>query len=167
MNLRRPTINIDPRASGYAAALANETDRLFFLDQIRCRSIESVLQAFRVPSAEQQKEICAKNGVNARKYGQALPENIATLFWGNKTFDRHGNTYQRLLDHLYLTIARQNPRFQQAIFMTGEAIITYSSLSDDPNITPLTAHEACTRLTALRELIKHNSVNTAQYLIAR
>lgn len=51
------------------ARLSNFTERLFVFDEVVCKGLEGLLQSFKCPDVQIQKEICNLNGRAAKARG--------------------------------------------------------------------------------------------------
>lgn len=113
---------MDIRSTGHGISgrLSNFTGRQFVLDGVACGSIEGVLQSFKCPDAERQKEICALHGGAAKHAGQGYEwQADRTLYWQGVRYDRLSAEYRQLLDRLYDAVYEQDEAFRadvQAIY---------------------------------------------------
>lgn len=133
-------------------ALSNFTARSFIFDDVKCCSIEGVLQAFKSPYPHIQKEICLLVGYGAKKRGSIIDwKKKQTLYWQGKTFKRDSDEYQNLLDRLYENVYFQDEKFKKALQDTGNAVFSHSIGKSKIQDTVLTIQEFLSRLTKLRD----------------
>jgi hypothetical protein len=142
-----------------AKALSNFTARNFTFDEVTCGSIEGILQALKFDKPHLQADVCKLAGITASQKGKERNNQWKLkrgLWWQGEFYERMGEDYQRLLDRIYLTVARQCEEFRKALTDTGDLILTHRIGKVNASDTVLTQAEFCSRLMKLRTLIKKN-----------
>jgi hypothetical protein len=142
---------------GYpASALSNFAPHAFTFDGVECASMEGLLQSFKFDKQHIQVEVCKLVGIGAKRRGSA--RNTAwktrqTLWWKGIPIDRQGDEYQELLDRAFAALAT-NDSFARALLATQQAVLTHEIGRSSTHDTVLTKNEFCSRLTALRAILK-------------
>lgn len=144
---------------GYpASALSNFAPHKFTFDDVKCDSMEGLLQSFKQRNHEVQIEMCKLVGYAAKKRGKFLNwQTKQILYWKGKEYPRGSFEYQELLDRAYDALA-QNEGFRKALLATGDAGLTHSIGRSNYRETVLTTTEFCSRLLKLRERIKRGEI---------
>ncbi len=133
--------------------LSNFTAHAFIFDDVACASMEGLVQSFKIENIDEQIEVCGLVGGRAKRRGATRNEiwqSTQILWWRGKPMDRHGQTFQDLLDRAFDALAT-NSDFLVALRATGDAMLVHSIGCSDPTKTVLTEHEFCDRLTTLRD----------------
>ena len=144
------TIDIRSKASAEAGRLSNFTQRHFVFDNIECNSIEGVLQSFKCPDKERQKEICLLYGKEAKLAGQDYDWTYnQTLYWNEVEYPRKSKEYQNLLDRLYDTVYEQNEQFKADLEFLRDKKFDHRMGLTDKSKTVLTRSEFVQRLRKL------------------
>lgn len=143
-----------------ANALSNFAPHKFIFDGVECASMEGLLQALKFENPWIQEEVCSlvgraakQRGSGRNKYWQAQQ----ILWWKGVAYDRHGDSYQELLDRAFNALAT-NESFRRALIATQDAIITHSIGKRKKSETVLTKQEFCSRLMKLREQINAKTI---------
>lgn len=146
-------VDVRSRASGAAGRLSNFTQRHFVFDNVECDSIEGVLQSFKCPDKDKQKEICRLHGRAAKAAGQEYSwTEKQVLYWNGTEYPRKSEEYQKLLNRLYTAVYEQDEQFREDLaFMKLEKIDHRMGLTDKSK-TVLTRSEFVQRLRRLIEL---------------
>jgi predicted NAD-dependent protein-ADP-ribosyltransferase YbiA (DUF1768 family) len=144
--------------NGYpSSALSNFAPHPFVIDGVKCNSMEGFLQSLKFSNMEMQEHICTLVGFNAKQSGKGKNwQRTQTLYWRDKTYDRHSQEYQDLLDRVYNALA-ENDGFKKALLATQDAVLTHSIGRTDNSETILTRQEFCSRLTRIRERLQNES----------
>jgi predicted NAD-dependent protein-ADP-ribosyltransferase YbiA (DUF1768 family) len=153
------TLDICSTAKYPAKALSNFTARKFIFDEVECGSLEGLLQAFKFEKMHLQAEVCKMAGINAKNKGKDRNSQWKIkggIWWQNEFYKRLSDDYQRLLDRVFLTVARQCEDFRQALIDTGDLILIHRIGKVSELDTVLTQNELCSRLMKIRTLIKKN-----------
>jgi predicted NAD-dependent protein-ADP-ribosyltransferase YbiA (DUF1768 family) len=140
---------------GYpASALSNFSPHPFVLDGVEVASMEGLLQSFKCPYPEVQKEMCKLVGFAAKKRGKGYKwQKTGKLHWQGKDYDRFEQEYQDLLNHAYSQLYKQSESFRNALRATGDAVLTHSMGRNKEAETILTVSEFCGRLTKMRAFL--------------
>ena len=143
--------------NGYpASSLSNFAAHPFVIDGVKCNSMEGFLQSLKFQNIEMQEYVCTLVGIKAKYKGKPKPWwKTQTLHWRGKTYDRHGDEYQKLLDRAYRALSK-NEGFCNALLASGSARLTHSIGKNDAHRTILTEQEFCSRLTSLRNKMRKN-----------
>lgn len=138
----------DPRAS----RLSNFTSRSFVFSGIPCAGIEGVLQAFKCPDYETQKEICALHGKEAKRRGKSFDgwKESQTLWWDGLPYERSSREYLLLVTRVYDTTYAQDQTFGDDLLLIAYEDIAHSIGNPDMRDTVLTEVEMLYQLNRLR-----------------
>ena len=145
-------MDIGKSSNEVASRLSNFTPREFIFDDVKCNSMEGLLQSFKFEKEHIQREICLLTGLKAKRKGQKRNKawkRIQTLWWKNKTYKRDSIEYQKLLDKAFLALST-NKKFMKDLLSTGDAIFTHSIGKNKIQDTVLTEKEFCSRLQKLK-----------------
>ena len=155
------SFQIKAGAEAMAGRLSNFTERDFTFDQIRCKSIESVLQSFRFLDMMDQAGIC---GMDAKEARQAESDKdwkeTGILYWMEKSYQRQGVEYQALLDRLFQSVYEQDDSFRVDTILCHNADLRVKRWSRNPLATLLTQGEFLDRLKALGALKEGEKLHT-------
>jgi predicted NAD-dependent protein-ADP-ribosyltransferase YbiA (DUF1768 family) len=147
---------------GYpASALSNFAPHAFEFDGVKISSMEGLLQSLKFDKIHIQIEVCKLVGKQAKMRGKARNtawRSVQKLWWRGVSMDRKGDEYQNFLDQVYLAMAEQNESFRRALLATNNAVITHSIGRSKEAETVLTEREFCSRLMALRDLLKSGDI---------
>lgn len=100
-----------------------------------------------------QEHVATLVGIAAKKKGHEKDwRRTQTLWWNGEPIDRHSQDYQVLLDVAYEALF-QNEKFRNALYITGDAVLTHNIGKTNPSETILTQKEFCSRLMSLRKKI--------------
>lgn len=134
-----------------SCALSNFAAHEFYIDGVRCASMEGFLQSLKCKNPEMQKHICSLIGIAAKRAGRERNDwkKRQKLYWLGKEYDRDGREYQELLDRAYDELGK-NEKFRSALRAAGRANFTHSVGKRKKNDTVLTIQEFCSRLDRLR-----------------
>src|SRR5574343_413544 len=149
------TLDIGSKAAYPAKDLSNFAPHAFIFDEVECASLEGILQSFKFDKRHIQAEVCKLTGYQAKQRGKDRNNQWKAkggLWWMDEFYPRKGEDYQRLLDRLYITVARQNEAFRKALLATGDLILTHHIGRSSESETILTQSEFCNRLMKLRNL---------------
>ena len=151
------TLDIGSKNSYPSKSLSNLYPRQFVFDEVKCASIEGVLQSFKFDKPHLQVEVCSLAGMQAKNKGKDRNNQWKIkngVWWQLEFYKRREEDYQRLLDRLYLTVAIQCEDFRQAILDTGDLILTHQIGRVSESETILTQNEFCSRLMKIRNLLR-------------
>ena len=81
-----------------SCALSNFAAHEFYLDGVRCASMEGFLQSLKCKNPEMQKHICSLIGIAAKRAGRERNDwkKRQKLYWQGKSYDRRSIFYQQL-----------------------------------------------------------------------
>lgn len=135
-----------------SCALSNFAPHEFYIDGIRCASMEGFLQSLKFSSPEMQEHICTLTGIAAKRAGSGKNwQRQQVLWWRGQQIGRRSEEYQKLLDRAYDALY-QNQGFKSALIASGRnAIYTHSVGKHRINETVLTVREFCSRLMKLKD----------------
>lgn len=149
---------MDIRSKGKypANALSNFAPHPFHVDGILCNSMEGFLQSLKFNKPHIQAEVCKLTGLAAKKRGSKRTkawQREQRLWWQGQVYDRHGESYQRLLDRAYAALAK-NEGFKKALLATKDAVLTHSLGHSNSSKTILTEREFVRRLMSIRKVLQ-------------
>lgn len=135
-------------------ALSNFAPHEFTIDGVKCGSMEGFLQSLKFSKLNMQNYVCSLIGLKAKYKGKRKKWwREQKLYWQGKTYDRHGEAYQNLLNRAFEQLAK-NESFKKALFATRAAVLTHSLGKNDEHKTVLTERELCSRLSKCRLAIR-------------
>lgn len=135
-------------------ALSNFTAYEFYLDGVRCNSMEGFIQSLKFSDIEKQKEVCLLVGKDAKFKGKKKKWwKTQTLHWLGVVVDRHSEEYQFLLRRAFTSLS-ENVKFSDVLLKTVGKKLRHAHGKKDPNFTILTEEELCSILTEIREKLK-------------
>ena len=135
-------------------ALSNFAAHEFYLDGVRCASMEGFLQSLKFENPAMQEHICSLIGIGAKRAGQEKNwQKHQKLFWRGQVYPRRSREYQMLLDRAYLALYT-NQGFRAALKAAGDAVFTHSVGKRKEGETVLTIREFCSRLNMLRDKMR-------------
>lgn len=135
-------------------ALSNFAAHEFYLDGVRCASMEGFLQSLKFENPAMQEHICSLIGIGAKRAGQEKNwQKHQKLFWRGQVYLRRSREYQMLLDRAYLALYT-NTGFRAALKAAGDAVFTHSVGKRKEGETVLTIREFCSRLNMLRDKMR-------------
>lgn len=134
-------------------ALSNFAAHEFYIDGVRCASMEGFLQSLKFSNPDMQVHICSLIGIAAKRAGSEKDwKKHQTLYWRGQKIGRRSKEYQDLLDRAYLALF-QNEGFRNALRAAGNATFTHSVGKRKEGETVLTIREFCHRLNWLRDML--------------
>ena len=151
------TLDVCSTAKYPAKALSNFIARNFIFDEVACSSIEGLLQSLKYDKVNAQIEMCKMSGIAASQKGKERNNHWKAkggLWWQNEFYARKSQDYQRLLDRIFLEVAKQCEDFRTALLDTGDLILTHRIGKVNELDTVLTQNELCSRLMKIRTLLK-------------
>jgi len=133
--------------------LSNLANHQFNFDDIRCASVEGVLQSLKFKEQEAQHFVCSLYGFDAKRAGTyADPwQSIQTLWWKGVPFHRSSDEYQSLLDKIYESLYTQNETAKNILLATYPVKLTHTIGHTKISETILTKKEFCSRLMRIRK----------------
>ncbi|MCP3685166.1 MAG: hypothetical protein GY861_21085 [bacterium] len=134
--------------------ITNFAPHVFYVNGVKCNSMEGFLQALKYSNREMQIYVCTLVGRAAKFKGKKKAWwRTQTLYWLDEEIDRHSRRYQELLWEAYNALG-ENTSFRRALLATGDAVLKHSIGKRDPHRTVLTKREFCSLLASLRAKIK-------------
>lgn len=147
-------MDISSRNSYPSNALSNFAAHEFYIDGVRCASMEGFLQSLKFSNVDMQVYICSLIGIKAKRAGAMKNwKQRQILYWQGKEYVRDSVEYQSLLDKAYDALYT-NEKFKAALRAAGDATFTHSVGKIKQNETVLTVQEFCYRLNKLRNRLK-------------
>lgn len=144
-----PPLDVSSRASE-TAEISNFARHEFVLRGCNMASMEGLLQGLKWSCRDRQREVFALAGPLAKNAGNPEWVEDQTLYWQGTSLDRHGPSYQRLLDEAFEALHAQSHRFRAALRATGDRPLTHERGQRDARKTVLTRDEFVSRLEWLR-----------------
>ena len=147
-------IDIHSKGEYPSCALSNFAEYEFYIDGIKCLSMEGFLQSLKFRNAEKQKKVCLLSGVNAKNssrhtWAQLRWRMTHSLYWQGKRINRYSDEYQILLDRAYDELSK-NENFIEALKLSSDKKLVHSIGKNNMSETVLTEREFISRLENLR-----------------
>lgn len=144
------TIDIHSKGEYPSCALSNFAEYEFFIDNIKCLSMEGFLQSLKFKNVKKQKQVCLLSGKDAKNSTRHTLAQLRwrithNLYWQGKRINRFSDEYQRLLDTAYEELSK-NTDFQNALNDSLAYTLTHSIGKTDVRKTVLTEYELISRL---------------------
>ena len=123
----KTVIDIHSKGEYPSDALSNYVEYEFYVDGIKCASMEGFLQSLKFKNTEKQKKVCllsaseAKNS-SRRSFAQLRWEMTHTLYWQGKAINRYSDEYQKLIDKAYSELSK-NEEFIKALKASGKTFL--------------------------------------------
>ncbi|QBX32809.1 hypothetical protein Asfd1_183 [Aeromonas phage Asfd_1] len=137
-----------------SCALSNFAPHEFYIDGIRCASMEGFLQSLKFKSPEMQAHVCTLVGKTAKFKGAKKNWwRDQTLYWRGKPMHRQSEAYSELISRAYDELSK-NSGFQRAILATRNSSLTHAMGKSKKNETVLTEQEFCSNLYRVRANIQ-------------
>ena len=138
-------------------ALSNFAEYEFYVDGVRCASMEGFLQSLKFRNEENQKKVCLLSGSEAKKssrrsFAQLRWKLTCNLYWQGKRISRYSDEYQKLLDKAYSGLS-ENREFIKALKSSGNSALIHSKGKNNTKETVLTEYEFVSRLEKIRQQI--------------
>lgn len=152
-------IDIHSKGEYPSFALSNFAEHEFYIDNIKCSSMEGFLQSLKFRSIKKQKLVCLLAGKEAKNstiytIAQLRWRTTHNLYWQGKRINRFSDEYQKLLDRAHKELSK-NTDFTRALKETAEKELVHSIGKNDARKTVLTEYEFIYRLSRIRdEVIK-------------
>ena len=135
-----------------ASALSNFAPHSFEVDGVYCASMEGFLQSLKFEDSGLQQDICAMDGLVAKKNGKnqdVIWKATQRLWWKGLSYKRASPAFQDLITQAYDALSK-NEGFCKALRSTGTEQLTHSIGKTDPKDTCLTEAEFCAQLVRIR-----------------
>ena len=148
-------IDIHSKGEYPSCALSNFAEYEFYVDNVKCSSMEGFLQSLKFKSIKKQQQMClltGKDAKNSTKHSLAQLRWRLThnLYWQGKRISRFSDEYQKLLDRAYEALFG-NSDFEKALKDSLSYTLTHSIGKTDARKTVLTEYELISRLERLRK----------------
>lgn len=116
-------IDIHSKGKYPSCALSNFAEHEFYIDNIKCSSMEDFLQLLKFKSIKKQQQVCllpGKDAKNSTRYtiAQLIWRITHNLYWKGKRISRFSDEYQKLLDRAYNELSK-NTAFIAALENTA------------------------------------------------
>ncbi len=153
------TIDIHSNGKYLSRALSNFAEHEFYIDNVKCLSMEGFLQSLKFRNVKKQKQVCLLSGKDAKNSTRHTVAQLRwrithNLYWQGNRISRFSDEYQKLLDRAYCELSK-NTDFIRALFETAEKELVHSIGKNDARKTILTEYEFIYRLSRIRdEVIK-------------
>lgn len=147
-------IDIQSKGEYPSCALSNFAEHEFYIDNVKCLSMEGFLQSLKFKGIKKQKQVCllfGKEAKNSTKHSVAQLRWRLTnnLYWQGKRINRFSDEYQKLIDRAYVSLSR-NSDFEKALMNSSSYTLAHSIGKTDKRKTVLTEYEFISRLERLR-----------------
>ena len=147
-------IDIHSKCEYPSCALSNFAAHEFYIDNVKCSSMEGFLQSLKFKSIKKQKQTCLLSGKEAK---ESTRHTIAqfrwrithNLYWQGERIKRFSDEYQKLLDRAYGELS-QNSDFEKALKDSLSYTLAHSIGKTDVRKTVLTEYEFISRLERMR-----------------
>lgn len=144
-------MDIGSGASWPSCSLSNFAPHEFFIDDVRCASMEGFLQSLKFKSTDMQEHVCTLVGKSAKFKGKKKNWwRDQTLYWKGKPMRRQSEAYEELISRAYDELSK-NAGFKRAILATRDSSLTHSMGKSKKNETVLTEQEFCSNLMRVRK----------------
>lgn len=148
-------IDIHSKGEYPSCALSNFAAHEFYIDNVKCSSMEGFLQSLKFRSIKKQEQVCLLLGKDAKNSTRRTLAQIRwrithNLYWQGERINRFSDEYQKLLDKAYEALSK-NPGFQKALRDASSYALTHSIGKTNKRKTVLTKYEFISRLERLRK----------------
>lgn len=147
-------IDIYSKGEYPSCALSNFAEYEFYIDNVKCSSMEGFLQSLKFKSIKKQQQVCLLTGKDAKNSTRHTIAQLRwrithNLYWQGKRINRFSDEYQKLLDKAYEALS-QNSDFEKALKDSLPYTLAHSIGKTDKRITVLTEYELISRLERMR-----------------
>lgn len=148
------TIDIHSKGEYPSCALSNFAEHEFYIDNVKCSSVEGFLQSLKFKSGKKQRQVCLLSGKDAKNSTRHTFEQLRwrtthNLYWQGKRINRFSDEYQILLDRAYEELSK-NTGFQKALKNSLPYTLIHSIGKVDARTTVLTEYELISRIERIR-----------------
>lgn len=124
----------------------------FVIDDVKCSSIESVIQAMKFEKPGQSASVCADKPKVAKERGK---KNFnwargGNTYWKGQAMARDSSAHADFIDHVVKEVARQCPAFSKALIDSANVAYTAAGKTKESE-SPVTEAEYCRALTSARK----------------
>lgn len=141
---------------GIGKHLSNLYPHEFTFRDLKCASMEGLLQSFKFADTGRASELRKMSGVEAWKEGQKGNgwQKDLTLYMHGQRFNRMSQGYYNLIKEAYDSIAQTSLTFRGALLMTEEHELAHTIGHHDPRFTVLTVSEFLHNLNRVRSAVR-------------
>jgi predicted NAD-dependent protein-ADP-ribosyltransferase YbiA (DUF1768 family) len=136
-----------------ANILSNLHSNSFEIDGVKCASMEGFLQSLKITDFQEQSEICALSGLEAKARSTSEWQLTQNVYWQGRIMHRQSQEFQDLIFRAYELLFQQNEVFREALLATRGKKLYHVRGVSDPRKTILTEKEFCTSLIRIRDAI--------------
>lgn len=163
----RSTIDIHSKGEYPVCALSNFAEHEFYIDNVKCSSMEGFLQSLKFKSGKKQRQVCLLSGKEAKNstkytFAQLRWKITHNLYWQGKRINRFSDEYQILLDRAYEELSK-NIGFQRVLKDSLPYTLTHSIGKVDTRKTVLTEYEFISRLERTRGQLMREELKCKVY----
>ncbi len=149
------TIDIHSKDDYPSCTLSNFAEHEFYIDNVKCISMEGFLQSLKFRNVKKQKQVCLLSGKDAKNSTRHTIAQLRwrishNLYWQGKPISRFSDEYQKLLDRAYCEISKNN-NFIKSLKETVGKELVHSIGKNDARKTVLTEYEFISRLNRIRD----------------
>ena len=140
----------------FTTSIQENTKNLPCLDStfyIPINSFEGALQSLKFDKLHIAIEVCKLSGMKAKFKGKNRNKawkSKQTLWFCGVPMERKSETFQKVLDFIYISMWMQNKAFRDDLAATKDAVLVHSMGKNKETDTVLTEREFCSRLSKLR-----------------
>lgn len=147
-------IDIHSKGEYPSYVLSNFAEYEFYIDDVKCLSMEGFLQSLKFKTVKKQKQVCLLSGKDAKNSTRHTIAQLRwrithNLYWQGKRINRFSDEYQKLLDKAYEALS-QNSDFEKALMDSSPYTLAHSIGKTDKRKTVLTEYELISRLERMR-----------------
>lgn len=147
---RGKALDIHSKGEWPTNMLSNFYPHNFTFDGIRCGSLEGFLQSLKTNDLEEQIQICALSGKEAKSHSTDTWKQDQTIYWKGQSYYRQGDKYIMLLHRAYRAALEQCKSFRDALAATDNVCLFHTIGNPNACDTILTENELCSILEDLR-----------------
>lgn len=150
-------IDIYSKGEYPSGALSNFAEYEFYVDGIKCCSMEGFLQSLKFRNPAKQRQVCLLTGAEAKNSSRHVFSQLRwrithNLCWQGKRISRYSDEYQKLLDRAYSELSK-NEEFAKALKSSSGKALVHSIGKRNVKETILTEYEFISRLESARDKI--------------
>lgn len=154
-------IDIHSKGEYPSCAISNFAEYEFYIDGVKCMSMEDFLQSLKFKSKTKQKRVCLLSGKEAKNstrytFARLRWRITHNIYWQGRKICRFSDEYQKLLDRAYKELS-DNKDFMTALKSTGKSTLVHFIGKTDTRKTVLTEYEFVSRLTQVRNELNSNN----------
>jgi hypothetical protein len=155
-------IDIHSKGEYPSYALSNFAEYEFYIDDVKCLSMEGFLQSLKFKTVKKQKQVCLLSGKVAKNSTRHTIAQLRwrithNLYWQGKRINRFSDEYQMLLDKAYKSLA-ENHGFHKALMDSSPYTFAHSIGKTDNRKTVLKKIRCLNRTTDIRTYEKFSAL---------